>query len=137
MVNFFTDIEFEAIAGLANLPPGCVAVTACRAEQAQCNVQSPFLARRSNGGNVVVGNFADPATPIKLAFGPGPSPCGMPVEFALGDALKLGVVFNSNRRESAVLPLPCFSGPSLVLYVGKDGSTFYDEELLEPAALQQ
>ncbi len=37
----------------------------------------------------------------------------------------------------AVLPirLPCFEGTVLDLWIGQDGSSFYDSELLEPAAL--
>jgi hypothetical protein len=117
-------------------PADCYTVTICVAAQGTCGPTSSFLARYRNGGAFSMGSMSLALTPIKLAFHSGTNPCGEPLMWGTEQSLEL--IYNdmpNGQHKTVSILLPCLDGDPPTVWVGADGSTFWDPELTLPAAL--
>jgi hypothetical protein len=122
--------------GFASHAADCQILTICVADQPVCDGMSPFLARLHSNSISLPGN-AIPLEPtrIRLHFTPGKPSCGMPpLIFDPSQFIEISWVTN-NLQQMIPVRLPCFEGTDLELWVGIDGSSFYDVDLTHGAAL--
>jgi hypothetical protein len=122
--------------GFAQQEPDCQTLTVCNAEQPGCGPQTPYLARINSGGVSMPGVTLNQSAALQIHFSPGKPSCGMPpLVLGAGQYVKIHATNNNNNPTVVEALLPCFQGTELQLWVGNDGSTFYDAGLSQPAAL--
>lgn len=129
-------VDTSAAPGFDAAPYACHEFVICRAEQPQCDGDSPYLVKGISNGDVFAGqgNDVDPG-PLQLRFWPGPLPCEEPLE--LDPSQYFGADYWTGQWAVIKIMLPCYEEYGAPLYIGEDGSTFWDPELTEPAALAQ
>jgi hypothetical protein len=129
-------VDVSNAPGFALQEADCQILTICVSDQPTCDSQSAWIVRINSKGIAVAGN-AIPVEPtrIRLHFTPGKPSCGMPpLIFDPSQFIEINWVDN-NLQKVVPVRLPCFEGTDLELWVGFDGSSFYDGELLHAAAL--
>jgi YD repeat-containing protein len=112
-----------------NLNTSCHAVTVCPDAAGFCRYTSTEkLGWKGSYLTAIYGDgaVASPAARIRLEFNLGPdSTCpNTPYTFAAGDTL--GLTFDGGKHTTVYLPAFTGGPGSLVLWVGDDGSTYYD-----------
>ncbi|HVI04210.1 MAG TPA: hypothetical protein VM869_36215 [Enhygromyxa sp.] len=113
----------------------CQVLVICNGKQELCSTQTPYIAQLSSGGLMVPGVALMEPAPIRVHFQPGKPSCGMP-PLILDPTQYLEISWiGNNLPETIQVRLPCFEGTVLDLWVAQDGSTFYDEQLTDEAAI--
>lgn len=129
-------VDVENAPGFALQGPDCQVLTICVSDQGVCNSESEFLVRIRSNGVATSGNPI-PVLPtrIRMHFTPGKPSCNLP-PLIFDPSQSIGINWvEGNQQQTVSARLPCFEGTDLELWVGIDGSTFYDSELLHAAAL--
>ena len=137
MANEVTNISAVNAPQFDAYPAECYAMKICAAAQTNCNVSSNALGRYYSGGPFSPGTNALAPTPIKIAFYGGPASCGMPLILGPLQSFELEYSNGDGATKTVSLRVPCLNGDGDVppLWVGEDGSTFWDADLTEAAAL--
>ena len=127
-------VDMGPAPGFADAPYQCHLFVICPADQDECHDESPYILKGHSNGDVFAGNGGNiEPGPIQLVFWPGPMPCGEPLE--LDPSQYLAIDYWDGMWKVLKIRLPCYDEYGLPLYVATDGSTFWDLDFAEPAAL--
>lgn len=127
-MNDLESIDLSGVAGF-NLSGNCHAVTVCPDSASSCNYLS--AARLGTKGSTLTGLYTDGTVAgsvarIKVEFNLGAdgSCPNTPYTLVAGDTL--GLTFDGGKHTTIYLPSFTGGPGGLVLWVGDDGSTYYD-----------
>jgi hypothetical protein len=116
-------------------PLNCHLMMFCPATQDGCSPMSPYMAKIYSNGNLVIGdNYLDPQA-LQIRIHPGGGQCGG-ASLDLEPSQSISLQFwNGQQFQDLQIRMPCLKDYNVPFYVAQDGSTFWDIELTQPAAL--
>lgn len=135
--TFVFHIDASGFPAFLGAPVDCYRITVCPAGQPDCGFSPNFMALMFSGENIVYVNPDGPnlSTPLQLVIGPGDGDNNCPALIIEPlQTLEIGVELGMSDDFVDVL-LPCSEEEVTKLFIADDGSTFWNSELTEPAAL--
>ncbi len=123
----------DNIPSFAAAPSGCVVITVCHGDQPSCSRNTTFMAWAESGGGFQMGEEYDPPVPI-LVHIEITELCDLILMLDAAQILELSVVNELGDPELVEIPMPCGALSEVKLWIGDDGSAFWDPTLLECAA---
>jgi hypothetical protein len=116
-------------------PENCHLLMFCRATQDFCDPMNLYMAKVYSNGMAYVGESYMAAQALQLRFHPGGGLCdGSTLNLDPSQSVALQV-WNGQAFEWLPIRLPCLKDYNIPLYIAEDGSTYWDIELTDPAAL--
>ena len=132
----FASLDTNPAPGFESAPQNCHLVMVCSANQDACNPETAYMIKRYSSGETFVGNGFMAPQPIQIRFHPGGGECGdAALELDPRQRLELGHWDQLQMIIQLKVRLPCLSEYDVPIYVAADGSSFWDPDLTEPAAL--
>jgi hypothetical protein len=131
-----TYLEPSNAPNFLDAPYRCHLLVVCKADQEVCDGIQPYVAKVYSGGEVFPGVDAMSGSPLQMRFHPGGEDC-FGATLDLDPSQFVGIEHVTENQDFSILGvrLPCLTDYDVPLYIAEDGSTFWNIELSDPAAL--